>query len=102
LKSRCQQKATATAAAATMTTQQVLVYLDNVQGYSSYRPFAVYDGNTLSGLWEFVVKKIPALSAATYTCWTTAGHRTPCPPVFSEPHAEAHFVIKAKSNDGQL
>jgi hypothetical protein len=76
--------------------------LDKGQGYFSYRPFAVYDGNTLAGLWEFVVKKIPALSAAAYTCWTTAGHRIPCPPVFSEPHAEAHFVIKAKSNDGQL
>jgi len=92
--------AAAATATTTMTTQQVLVYLDNVQGYSSYRPFAVYNGDTLAGLWEFVVKKIPALSVAAYTCWTTAGHRTPCPPVFSEPHAEAHFVIKA--NNKQL
>jgi hypothetical protein len=84
-----------------MTTQQVFVYLDNVQGYSSYRPFAVYDGDTLAGLWDFVVKKIPALSSSAYTCWTSAGHQTQCKPVFSEPHAEAHFVIKAKSNEGQ-
>jgi hypothetical protein len=84
-----------------MSTQQVFVYLDNVQGYSSYRPFAVYDGDTLAGLWDYVVKKIPALLGSTYNCWTTAGHLTPCPPVFSQRHTEAHFVIKAKSNDGQ-
>lgn len=82
-----------------MTTHQVFVYLDNVLGYSSNRPFAVYDGDTLAGLWDFVVKKIPALSVCAYTCWTTASHQTLCPPVFSQHHTDAHFVIKTK---GQL
>ena len=82
-----------------MSTHQVFLYLDNVQGYSSYRPFAVYNGITLAGLWEFVVEKIPALSGSTYTCWTTAAHQTQCNPVFSADQTEAHFVIKPKKTN---
>jgi len=86
-----------------MPPHQVFLYLDNVHGYSSYRPFAVYNGTTLSGLWDFVVETIPQLAGATYTCFRTAAHRTQCDPVFSAGQTEAHFVIKAKAeNNGPL
>ena len=76
---------------------QVFVYLDNIHGFSCYRPFLVYNGNTLKGLIEYVLQKMPALSVTEFVCWDKAPgqyHRKRCGPVFSSEDTEAHLVVK--------
>lgn len=78
-------------------THQVFIYLDNVQGFSCYRPFLVYNGNTLKGLTEYVLEKMPALSVTEFACWDKAPghyHRKRCGAVFSSEDTEAHLVVK--------
>jgi len=79
---------------------QIFVYFDNLQGFSCYRPFAVYNGNTLAGLHEFVVNRMPSLAGIELKCWDKAvGHyyRKPCDSVFSAEDTEAHFLVRPKS-----
>lgn len=76
---------------------QVFIYLDNVQGFSCYRPFLVYNGNTLKGLTEYVLQKMPALSVTEFACWDKAPghyHRKRCGAVFSSEETEAHLLVK--------
>jgi hypothetical protein len=76
---------------------QIFVYFDNLQGFSCYRPFAVYNGNTLAGLHEFVLRRMPSLAGADLRCWDKAVghyHRNVCNSVFSADATEAHFLIR--------
>jgi len=81
-------------------THQLFVYLDNLQGFSCNRPAYVYNGNTLTGLCEFVLQKLPQAAHVEMRCWNKRpGHynRTRCGPVFGKDEMEVHIVFRERN-----
>jgi len=86
-------------------THQIYVYLDNLHGSSCYRPAFLYNGNTLAGLYTFLLQRLPNAAGVEIGCWDKApGHynRKRCGPVFGFGETEAHILFRERTSQESL